>query len=431
MVFLLLVGDLLAICAAFALAAVVTGYWSQGFTWRAVVLAAAPIYVVTAINLRAYAVEALQFPGKGLSRAMVAALFTLLVFLLVEYSYGGNRRAGLAVALFLAPGAVALARLAGGGIGERVFDNRYLTELIIVDGEDVDAPPHAAIVNAGDAGLKPNLRDPMMLQRLALVLDGADRVIIACRPEAQYEWAMLLKGANVRAEILTPELDTDCVIGVDSISGRSTMVVASAPLGLPDRIIKRGFDLGLTLVALFILAPVLVVIACAIKLDSNGPVLFRQSRVGRANALFTVFKFRTMRAEMCDATGSVSTSHDDERITRVGNVLRRTSLDELPQLFNVLLGSMSLVGPRPHALGSLAGQDLFWDIDERYWHRHALKPGITGLAQIRGFRGATHHRGDLTRRLQADLEYISGWTIWRDVQILMKTAAVVVHPNAY
>ncbi|MBO9518199.1 MAG: sugar transferase [Porphyrobacter sp.] len=209
------------------------------------------------------------------------------------------------------------------------------------------------------------------------------------------------------------------------------MVVASGPLGRPDQIVKRGFDLTFTVAALFILAPVLAVIACAIKLDSEGPVLFRQARVGWGNALFTVFKFRTMRIEVCDADGTVSASQDDDRVTRVGNFLRRTSLDELPQLFNVLLGSMSLVGPRPHALGSLAGQDLFWDVDERYWHRHALKPGITGLAQVRGFRGATREPADLTRRLQADLEYISGWTIGRDVQILMRTALVVVHPNAY
>jgi lipopolysaccharide/colanic/teichoic acid biosynthesis glycosyltransferase len=103
----------------------------------------------------------------------------------------------------------------------------------------------------------------------------------------------------------------------------------------------------------------------------------------------------------------------------------------LPQLFNVLRGEMSLVGPRPHALGSLAGNALFWEVDERYWHRHALKPGLTGLAQIRGFRGATPDKKDLADRLNADLEYLAGWTIWRDVSILAGTLRVIVHPNAY
>jgi lipopolysaccharide/colanic/teichoic acid biosynthesis glycosyltransferase len=129
--------------------------------------------------------------------------------------------------------------------------------------------------------------------------------------------------------------------------------------------------------------------------------------------------------------GNQSASRDDDRVTRVGRFLRSTSIDELPQLINVLLGSMSVVGPRPHALGSLAGDQLFWHVDERYWHRHALKPGITGLAQIRGFRGATHTREHLTSRLQADLEYMSGWSLWRDVSIVLSTAKVLVHPDAY
>jgi len=144
-----------------------------------------------------------------------------------------------------------------------------------------------------------------------------------------------------------------------------------------------------------------------------------------------MYKFRSMRNDLTDLRGDRSASRDDDRITRVGHFIRRTSLDELPQVLNVLLGSMSLVGPRPHALGSLAGDALFWEVDERYWHRHALKPGITGLAQVRGFRGATHRRSDLTQRLQSDLEYMAGWSIWRDAAILLSTIRVVIHSNAY
>ena len=118
-------------------------------------------------------------------------------------------------------------------------------------------------------------------------------------------------------------------------------------------------------------------------------------------------------------------------MTRVGRFIRATSIDELPQLFNVLRGEMSLVGPRPHALGSLAGNELFWEVDERYWHRHACKPGLTGLAQVRGFRGATRERIDLANRLYADLEYLNGWTIWRDISILITTFRVIIHRNAY
>jgi lipopolysaccharide/colanic/teichoic acid biosynthesis glycosyltransferase len=160
-------------------------------------------------------------------------------------------------------------------------------------------------------------------------------------------------------------------------------------------------------------------------------VLFRQKRVGRRNQMFAIYKLRTMKVERADGDGHRSASKDDDRVTRIGRILRRTSIDELPQLFNVLKGEMSLVGPRPHAIGSLAGDKLFWEVDPRYWQRHSLRPGLTGLAQVRGLRGATHEEVDLTSRLQADLEYISGWTIWRDIRILFATSMVMLHDRAF
>ena len=167
------------------------------------------------------------------------------------------------------------------------------------------------------------------------------------------------------------------------------------------------------------------------QLDSTGPVLFRQQRIGRRNHLFHIYKFRSMRAESSDGDGTRSTTRDDDRITRVGSIIRKTSIDELPQLFNVLLGDMSLVGPRPHALGSRAQNMLFWEIDSRYFIRHAVKPGITGIAQVRGYRGATHKREDLTFRLQADLEYQSQWSVWLDLVLMLRTVRVLFHKNAY
>jgi lipopolysaccharide/colanic/teichoic acid biosynthesis glycosyltransferase len=147
--------------------------------------------------------------------------------------------------------------------------------------------------------------------------------------------------------------------------------------------------------------------------------------------LFNLLKFRSMRVAESDSAGAHSTQREDARVTRVGRFIRATSLDELPQLLNVLHGDMSLVGPRPHALGSLAGIELFWDVDRRYWHRHTLKPGITGLAQVRGHRGATLQREDLILRLQSDFEYSERWSLWRDIAILFATVKVIVHRNAF
>ena len=160
-------------------------------------------------------------------------------------------------------------------------------------------------------------------------------------------------------------------------------------------------------------------------------MFFTQRRMGRGNRFFNMYKFRSMTQTLCDTDGNVSASKDDKRITRVGKFIRSTSIDELPQLFNVLLGDMSLVGPRPHATGSLAGEKLFWEVDQRYWQRHSLKPGLSGLAQVRGFRGATDHEADLVNRLQSDLEYLEGWTIMRDIQILFLTLRVLVHDRAF
>lgn len=179
------------------------------------------------------------------------------------------------------------------------------------------------------------------------------------------------------------------------------------------------------------MSPLFLMVSLCIKLESRGPVFFRQKRIGRSNRVFRVFKFRSMTVEGADSHGNRSASRDDDRITRVGKFIRRTSIDELPQLLNVLSGTMSIVGPRPHALGSRAADKLFWEVDPRYWHRHAAKPGLTGLAQVRGYRGATLIEDDLRNRLQADLEYLDTWSVWRDVKIIVMTFQVMVHKNAF
>ena len=198
-----------------------------------------------------------------------------------------------------------------------------------------------------------------------------------------------------------------------------------------SRLAKRMLDLSLAIVALVLLSPLLTIVAVAIKLEDRGPIFFVQRRVGRGNCFFSIYKFRSMRCSTVGLDGTRSASKADERITRIGRFIRATSIDELPQLVNVVMGDMSLVGPRPHAIGSQAGDKLFWEVDTRYWLRHALKPGLTGLAQVRGLRGATDCEEDLSGRLNADLEYLNGWSLWRDLWILLSTFAVVLHEKAF
>jgi lipopolysaccharide/colanic/teichoic acid biosynthesis glycosyltransferase len=240
-----------------------------------------------------------------------------------------------------------------------------------------------------------------------------------------------LKGANVAGEVFDEAVTALSARGACIAGGQGLLQVSVGPLAMRARITKRVFDLAATGVALMLLSPLLVVVAVAIKMEDGGPVFFVQRRVGRGNRFFAIYKFRSMKANRVGLDGSQSAAKDDRRITRVGRLIRSTSIDELPQLFNVFNGDMSLVGPRPHATGSLAGDKLFWEIDARYWERHALKPGLTGLAQVRGYRGATDQEEDLSRRLTADLEYVDRWTLWRDLSIILATFGVLIHDRAF
>lgn len=393
-----------------------------------------PLYVGIAINSDAFSADTLSDLNTGLSRAILAYVFAVFAVLFIAfYMKAGTELSRMAsgVALVSTFATLAAGRALASLYVRRRTGMRLFYDLLIRDGVDLDVPPGMVVIDSVEADLRPDLHDPHMLDRLAGYLDGVDRVVIACPPERRLIWTMLLKGSSVNGYILSQDLDPIAPIGIGSLSGHHTLAVACAPLDLSRRFTKRVLDLVITIPALLFLAPLLITVAIAVKLDSKGPVLFRQPRVGRGNRIFLMYKFRSMRNDLADKAGNRSASRDDDRITRVGRIIRATSIDELPQLFNVLRGEMSLVGPRPHALGSLAGNALFWEVDERYWHRHALKPGLTGLAQIRGYRGATPDKADLANRLNADLEYLAGWTIWRDISILAGTLRVIVHPNAY
>ncbi|KPC28232.1 Undecaprenyl-phosphate galactosephosphotransferase [Pseudomonas syringae pv. cilantro] len=201
---------------------------------------------------------------------------------------------------------------------------------------------------------------------------------------------------------------------------------SEVPLNGWSPFIKRAEDIVLSSLALLALSPVMVLVALAIKIDSPGPVLFRQKRYGYNNRLIEVFKFRSMHQHQADATAEQQTTRGDARITRVGRFIRKTSLDELPQLFNVVAGSMSMVGPRPHATATKAAGILFEQAVKEYTSRHRVKPGITGLAQINGYRGETDTVEKIEKRVEFDLEYIENWSVWFDLYILMRTVPAVI-----
>lgn len=209
--------------------------------------------------------------------------------------------------------------------------------------------------------------------------------------------------------------------GMETIGQVPLMMIERRPLRDWDGIVKEVEDRVFATIIVLLISPLLAAIALAIKLDSPGPVLFKQKRYGRNNKLIEVLKFRSMYHHVRDPNGTQLTTRNDPRVTRVGGFLRRTSLDELPQFFNVIRGDMSVVGPRPHALLCKAGGVLYQDAVENYDWRHRIKPGITGWAQVNGWRGETETIEQIRKRVEHDIYYIENWSLLLDVKIIFRT----------
>jgi Undecaprenyl-phosphate glucose phosphotransferase len=208
--------------------------------------------------------------------------------------------------------------------------------------------------------------------------------------------------------------------------------VADRPISGWSFVAKRAIDVTIASLTLIALMPFFAVIAVLIKLDSHGPVLFQQPRLGFNNNIFSIYKFRTMRMDALDANAERLVTRRDDRVTRIGRFLRRTSIDELPQLWNVIFGDMSLVGPRPHALRAKAADKLYGEAVAEYAARHRVKPGITGWAQVSGWRGETDTIEKIRRRVEHDLYYIENWSLALDLRILAQTFVIAITArNAY
>jgi putative colanic acid biosynthesis UDP-glucose lipid carrier transferase len=215
---------------------------------------------------------------------------------------------------------------------------------------------------------------------------------------------------------------------VREIAGIPVLTLSETPLTGTRLALKTLEDFILATLILILITPVLLLVALAIKLDSPGPVFFRQQRMGWNGKIFSIWKFRSMHVHQPESDVIQQAQKNDPRITRVGAFIRRTSLDELPQVFNVLTGEMSLVGPRPHAIQH--DEEYSRRITD-YFARHNIKPGITGLAQVRGFRGETKDIEQMIQRVESDIEYINNWSLWLDLSILIRTTAAFTGKYAY
>ncbi|MFN3615182.1 MAG: exopolysaccharide biosynthesis polyprenyl glycosylphosphotransferase, partial [Rubrimonas sp.] len=307
----------------------------------------------------------------------------------------------------------------GGPNAERVIrgldaapDNDIRIVGIFDDRDDERSPP--LVAGARKLG---GVAELIAFARIAHI----DMLIITLPLEAEKRILSLLGAlwvlpVDIRLSAIAQDYDFRRRGGVGMID------VIRQPMRGGQRLRKRALDVVAASIAIVALSPVMLLTALAVKLDSPGPVFFRQKRHGYNDRVVEVLKFRSMRADACDPAARRVVTKGDPRVTRVGRFIRKTSIDELPQLFNVLKGDLSLVGPRPHVVGAVSSQaQTFADIVSGYSGRHRAPPGITGWAQINGWRGEIDDPEKLRKRFEHDLYYIENWSIWFDLYILAMT----------
>jgi Undecaprenyl-phosphate glucose phosphotransferase len=317
-----------------------------------------------------------------------------------------------------------------GPAGDRLVQvlQRHHPEAITVLGvfdDRMRRPQDAAMPPLGDLERLIELARVQPLDWIVLTLPASAETRLA-------EITQRLAVLQVPIALCPGDLDLDLPVGASARLGGNVAVsmLADRPLGRRDALVKGGVDLVVGGLMTLLLLPVLLLIAVVVKLDSPGPAIFRQRRHAVNGQEFDIFKFRTMRwAEATPGAPLQQTSRQDRRVTAVGRFLRASSLDELPQLFNVMRGEMSLVGPRPHAVNMRTEDRLGHEITQSYAQRNRVKPGITGWAQINGARGATDTTSQLKRRVELDLHYIDNWSLLLDLRILARTVKEVVRSS--
>jgi Undecaprenyl-phosphate glucose phosphotransferase len=446
--------------SGFVLFAYRVGLNTHLFWQYAAVIAAASLATVILLELSdCYQVQALMRPMRSLGRILLVwsgafALLALAGFFLKisgEFSrllFGGWFVIGLALILALRLVlANMIRRWARNGAMERravIVGGGKTAEALI---RSVEQQPYNDIRICGIFDDRDDKRSPPIvagypkLGNIAELIEFAriariDMLIVALPITAETRVLALLK----KLWVLPVDIRLSAHSNQLQFRPRSYSYIGSVPMldifDKPindwDSVAKRAFDIVLSLVGIALFSPVMLATAIAIKLDSKGPVIFRQKRHGFNNEVIEVYKFRSMYTELSDPSAKQAVTKNDPRVTRVGRIIRKTSIDELPQFFNALFGSLSLVGPRPHAIAAQSHNLLYNEVVDGYFARHRVKPGVTGWAQINGWRGEMDTDEKIRMRTEYDLYYIENWSLWFDLKILFLTPVKLLNTeNAY
>lgn len=453
--------DVFCFLIAYAIAAFLydqtIGYFYDGMLHRSTAIILGINYLLIRISRDGYA--AFKGQGEDLGGSAIAdfvlasALTTLVVVqldMLREFSRGLALYFMGAVVVMLFLSRMVFRRLVSrlmdeGMIGQRVAIYAESPRIAARVGQllELERLPHLRVVGYADERAPTNTSEANLphLGGLTELLDLArhgrlDQVILAVPRLSQSRLDQIseaLSSASLDLCVLPREtLEFTTSYRVRFLGALPVFAVWQQPMRDIDGVLKQGLDYVLSSLALIILSPILIVTAIAIKLESKGPVFFRQTRFGFNNKEIPVLKFRSMYVDRQDVSGAQRTEKNDPRVTRVGRLIRRTSIDELPQLFNVLLGHMSIVGPRPHATMMRVGDKYYFDAVKGYSARHRVKPGITGLAQVRGLRGEIATAERARKRVEYDIYYIENWSPLLDIRIILETIIKIFwDKNAY
>ena len=453
--------DVLCFAIAYGLAAILydqtIGYFYDGLLHRSTAIILCINYLLIRISRDGYTAfkgQGEDVGGSAIADFVLASALTTLVVVQLDMLREFSR--GLAL-YFMGSVVVMLfiSRMIFRRLVSRLMDEGVIGQRVAIYAEsakvaervsqmiELERLPHVRLIGYADERERSERDDAGLghlgglAELLALARHGRlDQVILAVPQLSQARLDQIsetLSAASIDLCVLPREtLEFTASYRVRFLGSLPVFAVWQQPMRDIDGILKQSMDYVLASVALLILSPVLILTAIAIRIESKGPIFFRQTRFGFNNNEIPVLKFRSMYVDRQDVSGAQRTEKNDPRVTRVGRIIRRTSIDELPQLINVLKGDMSIVGPRPHATMMRVGDKYYFDAVKGYTARHRVKPGITGLAQVRGLRGEIATTERARKRVEYDIYYIENWSPLLDIRIILETVVKVFwDKNAY